>query len=461
MIVHLTPEAEDEVAALLPQVLATINGFGDGRRGGFGQNAGFQQSSGFDTAPQGRGRGQDNFNQGRQPPSGPGGRGGRGGNRGGFRGRNQERYNDVAGPADAYSLNPEEILRDVTEGKDKPSWVCSCYAPGKNAPAQLIEGDDLEISPEELRYDFYLKMANGQNATEEAANIERMLSEEMTTRINAIGNDPQGAVQYVINGINEHPNRHDILQQYNPKPSETRWSQFTREKQRRRQGVFADQPRSQPWVEPDWRNWLNQGALGSTSSTGFGQQQPVGFSGLGVQNPPNTFGRAANVQQTPGVFSRDNATPVNGAGFAPPISNGTFGQQPITNGFGRPSTPFGQQPQPLVQDDTMVSPTREPPLAQQHAFGQPAGGGFFSNPEAFRQPQQQAQSNGGFSGFNNSTAPPGSGFPQPNNAPQPPSQLPLDPQRAELKQEYDYMNQHGHFRNGIMPETAPEDAWIE
>ena len=50
--------------------------------------------------------------------------------------------------------------------RSRPLWVCSCYGPGRDAPTQLIAGSDLEISPEELRVDHYLKMANGQSADE-------------------------------------------------------------------------------------------------------------------------------------------------------------------------------------------------------------------------------------------------------------------------------------------------------
>lgn len=37
----------------------------------------------------------------------------------------------------------------------------SCYAPGRDAPRQLIEGPEYEISPEEVRMLYYLAKASG------------------------------------------------------------------------------------------------------------------------------------------------------------------------------------------------------------------------------------------------------------------------------------------------------------
>lgn len=71
----------------------------------------------------------------------------------------------------------------MTAGQEKPQWVCSSYAPGKGAPVQLIEGPELEISPDELRYDFYLKMASGQNAAEEAVSRFITLRQEKLTDV--------------------------------------------------------------------------------------------------------------------------------------------------------------------------------------------------------------------------------------------------------------------------------------
>lgn len=46
--------------------------------------------------------------------------------------------------------------------QERPEWVCSCYGPGRDPPINLLGGSDLEISPEELRVDHYLKLMNNQ-----------------------------------------------------------------------------------------------------------------------------------------------------------------------------------------------------------------------------------------------------------------------------------------------------------
>ena len=311
----------------------------------------------------------------------------------------------------------------------------------------------------------------------------------MSNRIHAISSDPHGAMQYVANGLNERPNRLDILRDVNPRPDEVRWSQFTREKQRRKQGVFADQKTMlNPGFEGD-RNY--QAGFGSVSARRFGQPQNSASINSGSQQQPfgsagNTFGANSfgdnsfnQSQPTHGLFSRDNSVPMNGGGFTQPTNSGPFG---------RPITPVGQS-RPITQDDTMLSPVQP---TQSNAFGQNGPRGFFSQPpqsnpsfgqtqqlpNTFAQPQPQPQpgfapqqpnnvGGGGFAGQPLQLQPStGNIFAQPTNnlhtlnqegtTPQQPLQGP----QAELKHPYNYMNQHGHFENGIMPETAPEADWI-
>jgi nucleoporin NUP42 len=70
-------------------------------------------------------------------------------------------------PDDAgFYVNPEDVIRDLSWPKDhkegeRPIWPFSCYAPGRNAPKQLIEGA-FEQSPEEMRVQYYLARASGQ-----------------------------------------------------------------------------------------------------------------------------------------------------------------------------------------------------------------------------------------------------------------------------------------------------------
>lgn len=64
-----------------------------------------------------------------------------------------------------YYLVSEDIRCDLTYRRDnekgeRPLYPLGAYGPGKGAPKQLIEGD-LEQSPEELRVQAYLALANG------------------------------------------------------------------------------------------------------------------------------------------------------------------------------------------------------------------------------------------------------------------------------------------------------------
>lgn len=65
----------------------------------------------------------------------------------------------------AYGLSRDGIKADLTTGEngEKPIWPLSCYGPGKDAPRQLIEGE-CEQSPEEVRLQYYLARASGNQA---------------------------------------------------------------------------------------------------------------------------------------------------------------------------------------------------------------------------------------------------------------------------------------------------------
>ena len=57
-----------------------------------------------------------------------------------------------------YHLDPDIIKNDLVN--DRPIWPLSAYGPGRDAPRQLIEGP-IEMSPEELRLQFYVARASG------------------------------------------------------------------------------------------------------------------------------------------------------------------------------------------------------------------------------------------------------------------------------------------------------------
>ena len=48
----------------------------------------------------------------------------------------------------SFTVSGDTITADLT--RERPLWKLSCYAPGRDPPAQLIDGKD--VSPEELRF---------------------------------------------------------------------------------------------------------------------------------------------------------------------------------------------------------------------------------------------------------------------------------------------------------------------
>lgn len=60
--------------------------------------------------------------------------------------------------ASQYSLNPETIVKDLTE--ERPQWILSAYGPGRDAPEQLW-GGSVEQSFEEMRLHFEMGAASG------------------------------------------------------------------------------------------------------------------------------------------------------------------------------------------------------------------------------------------------------------------------------------------------------------
>ena len=51
-----------------------------------------------------------------------------------------------------YNLTRDIIRRDLSD--DPPSWILSCYGPGKDAPEQLFGGYPREQSFEEMRLHY-------------------------------------------------------------------------------------------------------------------------------------------------------------------------------------------------------------------------------------------------------------------------------------------------------------------
>ncbi|OKL58214.1 hypothetical protein UA08_06472 [Talaromyces atroroseus] len=302
-----------------------------------------------------------------------------------------------------YHVTADGIQSDLTIGKDRPAWIFSAYGPGKNAPRQLFGGPSREQSFEEMRLRHYEATAAG-NMNQAIQEAQR-LHEETTNQIQVILNDLNGAVKYVLDGQNEHPNRIDIVE--------------GRSSVQPAFGQQAAAPSSAPaFGKPSSFGAASQG----TSTPAFGQpslpgQNQPAFgkpSGLGSAMAGPAFGKPAMLGSTQPAFGRPafgqpsfgqpsfgQPTAITGSGFAgaaagpSPFSQATQPNplaQGNTSAFGQPSA-FGQAPSQTTASPFSQIRNQSAPSA----FGQPSSvGSAFGQPSqttsTFGQPQQQQPS---------------------------------------------------------------------
>ncbi|EMD00048.1 hypothetical protein BAUCODRAFT_30495 [Baudoinia panamericana UAMH 10762] len=272
-----------------------------------------------------------------------------------------------------YNLDREAIQADLTPSNqpkgEKPEWPLSAYGPGREAPRQLIEGS-LEQSPEEMRVLYYLAASEGKLG--EYQQQELQLRNQAQQQAQAILSDIDKAIQYVIDGEQQHPNRLD---------------QVVKE---------AGSARSQPagFGHPS----SSGGALGFGEAATPAASSPFGhFSGRGQQRPafgqPSQPAGATAFGQPPSVGSGPAFGQPSAIGDAKPAFGGS--SQPAGgNAFGAPARPnsggnaFGA-PSALGQRPAFGQPS-------QPAFGQSAFG--HAPKTAFGQPSQPAQQASPFGG---------------------------------------------------------------
>ena len=261
-----------------------------------------------------------------------------------------------------YKLEKDRVKKDLTE--DRPRYILSAYGPEKDLPIQLFGGYPREQSFEELRLRHYELAFQGsqQQAIQEAQNWFNNAEQQIQTALN----DVEGAIQYIINGENEHPNRIDICKQ---------------------KGAMASLDRTQgvlPQASPAFGQPTPTSAFGQPSSLGqpsssFGQQQ-------------STFGQASAFGQ-PSQFGRPSTS------FGQPTS--TFGQPAaLAPTFGQSSTPGSVFGQPTSSAPAFGQPSVTPAFGQASSLGhRPALAPAFGAPSSL-----------------GSNQPPASGFAPTNNA---------------------------------------------
>ncbi|KAI1293234.1 hypothetical protein F5Y03DRAFT_374569 [Xylaria venustula] len=284
-----------------------------------------------------------------------------------------------------YKVTKETIRIDLAN--ERPTWILSCYGPGKEAPEQLFGGYPREQSLEEVM--IHIRgAANREQAISEVKALHDQAEQQIQTTLNNL----DGALQFVLAGANNHPNRLDICRQNTIDGGTT--------------GIFAvktgfaDNPltsntgtNQNPFSTTTPSNPFSSG--GTTSA--FGQPSTLG-------RPPNPFGAAPNPQ-----FGQPSQMGVAAPAFRQPSQMGAaapapapaFGQ-PSQMGasapaFGKPSTlgqtgnpfaaasaagpsPFAQASQPATS--MQPSPFGAPSAPPANPFGQPGGASSGASPFA-------------------------------------------------------------------------------
>ncbi|EEP81325.1 predicted protein [Uncinocarpus reesii 1704] len=320
-------------------------------------------------------------------------------------------------PRKKYALGVEDIRNDLTKGKHRPEWIFSAYGPGKDAPRQLFGGPEREQSFEEMRAIHYAAAASGstEKAIQDANNLFAVCEAQIKTALA----DIDGAIKYIIDGENQHPNRIDITEgttaavpsQQSPfgvpttsAPTSafgqpTAFSQPTQGASFGRPSALGQQQQPQPAFGPPAfaQPAFGQTAFGQPSALGKQQQLAFGAPAFGQPSAlkPSPFAQPlsqAPVQPNP-FNQTSNASPFTQL----PNQGQPFGQAQsqaqVESPFGKPSTGGFGQPQTANNPFGQPSPARAAPsgfgeqLQSQAPFSQPSG--FGSTPIA-TQPVSQA-----------------------------------------------------------------------
>ncbi|KAF2849287.1 hypothetical protein T440DRAFT_133385 [Plenodomus tracheiphilus IPT5] len=305
-------------------------------------------------------------------------------------------------PVASFSLNEADIKADLRE---RPLYPLSCYGPGKGAPRQLIEGP-VEISPEELRLRYYTLLAAGDETT--AKQEEAALGTKMEQQLKAISDDIPGAIKYIEDGANVHPNRIDLA-------TGTASSTSSANAFGGISGAAAN-----PFGKPSAP--ANPFATGSTAQpSAFGQASKPGFGQPAFGQPSNpaqsssAFGQPSNPGQNASPFGQPPNPAKNASPFGAPSALGQkpspFGQPSALGGagaFGKPAfgaSGFGQPSMPGVGSAFGQASS----IGQASAFGQPsalgAGSGFGQTNALGQNPSPFAKPGFGQSGFGQTAQP--------------------------------------------------------
>ena len=270
----------------------------------------------------------------------------------------------------SYKLDKNIITNDLS--KERPQWILSAYGPGREAPLQLFGGQPREQSFEEIRVRHYELTAQGnqQQAITEYQTLVNNAEQQCQTALN----DVDGAIKYIVNGENEHPNRNEICK---AKGALATQPQLQAPNQQPTSAFGQSSVPAPTFGQPSAPSTFGKPAFGQPSaptstfgqqsfgqSSAFGKPSPLGQPSAGFSQPSSTFGKPSFPAPTfgqpsaPGTFGQ----PPNPSPFGASANNTGSMQtnQPRSN-FGQPSTP--SQPNPFGQPSSSTQP---------NTFGQPS-----------------------------------------------------------------------------------------
>ncbi|KAL9058992.1 MAG: hypothetical protein Q9206_001670 [Seirophora lacunosa] len=317
-----------------------------------------------------------------------------------------------------YHLDKDIISKDLTN--ERPLYILSAYGPGRDAPQQLFGGQLRERSFEELRLRHYelASAGNQPQAIQEAQVLYNNAEQQMQTALS----DLDGAIKYITDAANQHPNRLDVCSAKGDDPPQSQQppSNF-------QSGVGG----------PSGGSTFGQPSSGKSSAPAFGQVSfgqtsapPFARPSFGqASTAPTAFGQPSSLGQRPTAFGQPsnlNSAPAFGQTSTPalfgqpqPAAHAFAAQQPPqqpslgqqSGPFGQPSAPgqqaggvFGQQQvqapiNPFTKPSTISSssPFSQATTAPTNAFGQPAAPQVSS---AFRNPSGPLPANSPFGSKN-------------------------------------------------------------
>ncbi|KAL8902524.1 MAG: hypothetical protein Q9207_004622 [Kuettlingeria erythrocarpa] len=291
-----------------------------------------------------------------------------------------------------YHLDKDIITKDLTN--ERPLYILSAYGPGRDAPQQLFGGHPRELSVEELRHRHYELAAAGSlpQAIQEAQTLYSNAEQQMQTVLS----DLDGAIKYITDAANQHPNRLDICHLKGVNPSQPQRPAINSEAGAG--GASAGKAFGQPSFGEPTAPAFGQSSFGQTAAPALGKPSfgqasapaPAFGQPLGLGQKPTVFGKPFNSNSAPAFGQPSAPSPFGQPQQAPksfeaqqsqqqPIfgqQNNTFGQQPPTgpkaNAFGPqqtagPANPFGNPPT-AAPANPFGNPSASRPAPNQFGF---------------------------------------------------------------------------------------------